>query len=402
MKLLFPLPILYDGTEYRYLQRDGARFAGYLASKGHCAQKLIVDGGDGFPPPQSPLLMAAPWNQWTSPDFWKDQKADAILLYGGMNPKLEAVASAIKRAGVPVALKMDSANGILPFPRDLWRLLKTGYHAAHQRRGVLPAAIHSLCRQVIRATRKDLPFLRRYLPLFDIVTAESEYAVENTRRWLLGNNLPDVARRTILLGHPVPDAFRFDNASPRKKRQILAVARDWRNPLKGGALLGEALSRVLNNRPDYAAVVAGEASEELVGRLGAGTHDATSRISTLPLQEAEGMMRQYVESSILALASGSEGMPNVVTEALCCGCSIVFPPELKQLAMFSNANCGTMARRRAADSIATSILRECDAWEGGERDPVRISETWSTQFHTSRETERLLSLLGLPCLDTCP
>ncbi len=402
MKLLFPLPILYDGTEYRYLQRDGARFAGYLASKGHCAQKLIVDGGDGFPPPRSPLLMAAPWSQWISTDFWKGQRADAILLYGGVNPKLEAVARAIKSAGVPVALKMDSANGIIPFPIDLWRLLKTGYHAAHQRRGVAMAALHSLFRQGIRATRKDVPFLRRFLPLFDIVTAESEYAVENTKRWLLENNLDEVAGKTVLLGHPVPDSFRFDEASHRKKKRILAVARDWRNPLKGGALLADALVVVLNNRPDYAAVVAGEASEELVGRLGAGTHDATSRISTLPLQEAEGMMRQYVESSILALASGSEGMPNVVTEALCCGCSIVFPPELKQLTMFSNANCGTMARRRTAASIATAILRECDAWDGGERNPARVSETWSAQFHTSRETERLLSLLGLPCLDSCP
>ena len=53
MKLLFPLPIVYDGTEARYLQRDGARFAQYLVSQGHEAVKIIIDDGSGYPPPNS-------------------------------------------------------------------------------------------------------------------------------------------------------------------------------------------------------------------------------------------------------------------------------------------------------------------------------------------------------------
>lgn len=41
MKFLFPTPVIYDGNEARYLQRDGARFAAYLSEQGHCAKSEI-------------------------------------------------------------------------------------------------------------------------------------------------------------------------------------------------------------------------------------------------------------------------------------------------------------------------------------------------------------------------
>ena len=41
MKFLFPTPVIYDGNESRYLQRDGARFATYLSEQGHCAKSEI-------------------------------------------------------------------------------------------------------------------------------------------------------------------------------------------------------------------------------------------------------------------------------------------------------------------------------------------------------------------------
>ena len=92
MKFLFPTPVVYDGTENRYLQRDGARFANKLVSLGHEAAKIIIDEGKGYSKPKSPILEAATWEQWCSVDYWKDQKADGVLLYGGLNPRLAPVA----------------------------------------------------------------------------------------------------------------------------------------------------------------------------------------------------------------------------------------------------------------------------------------------------------------------
>ena len=394
MKILFPLPIPYDGTEARYLQRDGARFAQYLVSQGHQAVKIIIDDGSGHPPPTSPILGVATWDQWCSSDYWKTQQADGVLLYGGFNQSLAPVARAIREAGIPLALKMDSANGVLPFPKDLWRQIKTGYHAAHQNHNKLESTLLSCSRQAIRAVR-GTKSLRSYLLLFDWITGESYYAVENTKKWLVKNHLAHLAEHTVLLAHPVPDQFLYDSASAPKRKQILAVARNWKNPLKGGELLGKVLAQTLAANADYRAVVVGESSGLVQDIALASNATLCGRIRTEPLRDSIELFSFYNESQILVVASGSESGPIVAFEAVCSGCSIVCPPEIKQLTMFTGANCGTMARHRSIGGMSEALDNEVKAWANKLRDPISISKSWSALLHTSRETEHLLSLFGL-------
>jgi glycosyltransferase involved in cell wall biosynthesis len=391
LKIIFPLPIAYDGTEPRYLQRDGARFAQYMVAQGHEAVKIIVDDGSGYPPPKSPILGIATWKQWCSTGYWKAQKADGVLLYGGFNPRLAPVARAIRDADIPLALKMDSSSGVQAFPKDAWRQLKTGYHFAHQNHNKLKSALISFARQGIRAVR-GTKRLKSYLSLFDWITGESRFAVENTKTWLVENGLEQLAERTVLLGHPVPDEFKYNASSPPKRKQIIAVARDWKNPLKGGKLLGHVLAKTLARHPDYSAVIIGESSDlvrQTVVRLNT---KASDKILVKPLMEPLAVRPHYLDSQILVCPSGSESGPIVAFEAACCGCSVVFPPELRQLAMFSDDNCGTMAKRRTPKGLSDALARECEAWERHERDPLMISKLWCTKFHTSELTGQLIGL----------
>ena len=78
MKIVFPTPVVYDGKDSRYLQRDGARLAEYFAKEGHTAIKLILDDGKGLPQPISPLLQKASYEDWCSPKFWQDTAADVV------------------------------------------------------------------------------------------------------------------------------------------------------------------------------------------------------------------------------------------------------------------------------------------------------------------------------------
>ena len=80
VKAIFPLPLVYNGTEARYLQRDGARFADEINRRGDIGVKLIIDDGSGFPKPKSPLLDTALWKDWTSSQYWAETHADLILL----------------------------------------------------------------------------------------------------------------------------------------------------------------------------------------------------------------------------------------------------------------------------------------------------------------------------------
>ena len=43
MKFLFPTPVVWDGNDARYLQRDGARFAEECIARGDEAVKVIYD-----------------------------------------------------------------------------------------------------------------------------------------------------------------------------------------------------------------------------------------------------------------------------------------------------------------------------------------------------------------------
>ena len=59
MKYLFPTPVVYDGNDTRFLQRDGARFASECVEEGHVGIKIVLDDGSDIGRPASPLLMKA-------------------------------------------------------------------------------------------------------------------------------------------------------------------------------------------------------------------------------------------------------------------------------------------------------------------------------------------------------
>lgn len=394
MRVLMPLPIPYDGTEPRYLARDGARLCGYLRSRGIEAVKLLVDDGTGHPRPCSPLLAAAPWRDWCSVEFWRRQSPSFVLLYGGVNPRLEPVAAALRSAGVPTALKMDSAHGIVAFPEDLTRLMRFHYYRARQRRGPLIAALAACAVQAVRATGVRHRAVVRLLSQFDWITVENPLSCANTQHWLSRIGRSDIAKRVVLLHHPVPSTFTVDPMQT-KQAQVLALALDWANPCKRGKLLGEALSHALPQAEDYSAMIVGEHSEDVRAAALRCDPSLATRVQAHPRCAPEHTLELYQRARILAIPSGSEGAPNVVTEAACCGCSIVAAPELKQLSMFEDARCGTMARRYGAEGLAIAILGEFQAWARGDRDPVALSSLWGSQMHVQAVTQRLFDLFNV-------
>lgn len=394
MKALFPLPLVYDGNESRFLQRDGARFTAEFNRRGDIGIKLFIDGGSGHLKPTSPLLDTASWAEWTSPQYWASTQADLILLYGGFARNLLPVAQAIKQANVPLFLKMDSAARLLPhWHTDLWRLFITAYHFQHQRHGKIIAIAHALRSRLTAIAGIGNNRLPIYFGLFGVITVESTYALENTQAWLRRKGLPHLAERVQLLHHPIPDHFIYDPATDNKANAIIAVAQDWTNPLKGGPLLADVLTRVLEARGDYQAVIVGDASEEIRKRTIKSAPALAPKVSAIAKIDADKTQAFYVNAKILITTSGSESGPLVAYEAACCGCSVVFPPELKHLNAFVEANSGRMAKWRTSRHMAQALLNECNAWDAGQRDPTAISEHWSKQTHTKCCTDQLYKWL---------
>ncbi len=374
MTLLFPTPVVYDGNDARYLRRDGARFLPALASRGDRGLKVVLSSGSKLPQPSSPDLRAGTFEDWCDPAFWSSFGADGALCYFGFSARrFLPVVRALRAAGIRLALKADSSFGLHRFPRHAAVWARKCYWVARERHAS-PAAFAKAALDMAKWIRGFPPGdMVPFLESFAAITVESPLAADNTRDWLRRHHRPDLADRVLFLPHPVPDDFVFDPARDAKEHRILAVAADWSNPRKGGSVLGRALGRFLAAHPDWRATVVG-ARSDLVASAAPRSAD---RMEALPALGAAELLPLYRASRLLVTASGSESGPIVAFEALACGCSVVFPPELLQLSWISAAGRGAMSSARTPAALAAAMERAAGLF------PMPAVETPAPPLHAS-------------------
>ena len=384
MKLLFPTPVIYDGNDPRFLARDGARFAQYLSSHGHEGIKVILSDATSPSNPKSPLLAMETFRQWCDPEYWRSFQADGALCYFGLSSKrFVPVVAAMKAAGLRLALKMDSAMGIqpqtLPSLDDFRRL----YWRSRNTRTVISSTIQALLSTARMVVFSGGASLLSFLEAFELITVESPLAADNTKAWCRRKNRTDLAEKVIILPHPVPDDFRYDPHLQSKQKRIFATALDWDNPRKGGRITAKALSRFLMRHPNWTASIVGNNSSQLAAMV-------DNDIEHFPQMISEKLLPYYQSSMIFITASGEESGPIVAFEALACGCSIVFPPHLRQLSWSEAYGMGTMSSSRTPESLVEALEKEASRWE---RTPIRFRSDRLPPLRVSELSERLLEEL---------
>jgi len=352
MTILFPTPVVYDGDDARFLQRDGARLLPALAARGERGIKVVLAPSADGPRPAAPGLRAGTSDEWRDPAFWSSFAADGALCYFGFSAsRFLPVVRAMRTAGLRLALKLDSSFGLNRFPNHAAVWFRKCYWVARERHPPAAALAKAFLDMAKWIRGPDVRTMLPYLEHFDSITAEAPLARDNTRDWLTRRRRPDLAARVEWLPHPVPDDFSFDPARDAKENRVLAVAANWSNPRKGGTILARALDRFLAARPDWRATVVG-ANSNLVATAVARAHDRTE---VRPLLASADLLPLYLSSKIFVTASGSESGPIVAFEALACGCSVVFPPELLQLSWIADAGLGAMSRARTPSALAAAL-----------------------------------------------
>ncbi len=387
MKILFPTPVTWDGNDDRYLQRDGARFAQWFAARGHEAVKIIYDRGKVPGTPVSPLLALGTPSQWQDPEYWKTFHADAALLYGGMRRSMLPVARALKDAGLRVWLKMDSHLGLFDFPQYFLTEVRRNYSLARVTRGPWPGAWRALY-STLRHSVSRSGFVKEYYETFDKITFETPLSLTNTEAWLRRHDAERFLPKLELLPHPAPDSFACTSAIP-KENLLFACCLDWTNYNKGGRLLGPALGRFLVGHPDYTAVVAGGSGEQ-VKTLAETVAGRPLPIETPGKMPSAELAPYYQRAKIFVLSSGSESQSNVVSEALCAGCSIVCSPNLPQIQSVFGRDAGTTATSHTVRGFVLAMDAEAEAWAAGKRNPAAISERVGAIYLVTPCSEKLL------------
>ena len=372
--VLFAAPSQFAGDDAFYVKRDAFRFVQYLESIVVSAKMVLLPSATGKGVPADKRLLVAPYAQWTSPEFLNGFGVRTVVVYGfGVicPRKMLPVFRAVREAGCRLVFQMDSGVGLSTFLFRPWTSFKRRYWQSRGvGRSVLRSALRAAAKIAHAAWGGPARFLcKTLLPLCNSIRVESEMALENTRKRIRSLHQAETAERVVLATHPVPDAYAWNRSRVEieKRKRIVCVALDWRNPRKGGRVLAKALARVLPGS-GWEAVLVGNHADEVAN----GT--AAAKRLVRPVLEADSSVLEpiYKESRIFVTASGAEEAPNVVYESLASGCSVVFPPELVHLDSIVRAGAGTMSRHRTVRLLAEAIHREMDAWGGGLRDADEI------------------------------
>lgn len=389
MTFLFPTPITYDGNDSRYLQRDGARFAQYLSEQGHIAKKIIISGDSIKGSPSSSLLEAAPLTDWHNSAFWAKYNADSVLLYGGFAHRMLPIAKAIRKSTPFLALKLDSSLGVhSPFYKPRL-MIKKKYHIYHQNKPFIVSAMGAILWLVKQATTSKKSFYREYFPLFDLITAESSIAAENTRNYFKKIGLTKEAKKVTVLPHPVSAAF-SETTQCKKENLIIAVAADWSNPLKCGKLLIKSLTKVLARHTDYSAIIVGDNFDGLKTLGNKAGDNIAKRIQFLGKLDSDQIAPYYQKSKIHIITSGSESGPISASEALTCGCSLVFTKNLLQLQPISESGFATISSHRSPSALANALSNEITKWQSTQSYQQNIQQSLLKKINISDLSNELI------------
>jgi glycosyltransferase involved in cell wall biosynthesis len=200
----------------------------------------------------------------------------------------------------------------------------------------------------------------------------------------------ELGRKVIAAPYPVKPVFLDCAVDSERPPQIVAIGR-WDDPQKDARLLADALACLVRRQPEIRSIVIGRGGENVFARL-CREHP---RIDYRGRQPPAEVARALAGSRVLVSTSRWEGAPNVVNEALCCGCSLVGPEHVPCFVSFCGEGpYGTTYRQRSARAVVDAVETELQHWSAGRRDPRAIAEHWRPRFDPVNVCRELLSSLA--------
>jgi len=208
------------------------------------------------------------------------------------------------------------------------------------------------------------------------------------------------AERVVTVANGV-DHDRFAPHDRDTARRELGVRDGERIVLSAGHLVERkgfhhvvrALPRVLARHPAVRLVIAGAPGEEgdHTARIRAAIRDAgvEERVTLAGGLPPERLALWYSAADVFCLASAKEGRPNVLLEAIACGCPVVATRVWGTPEIVSGDWLGILVDSTAPDVLGDALVRALDtAWDRG-----RIAER-ANEFSWQEGAERVERVLA--------
>jgi glycosyltransferase involved in cell wall biosynthesis len=326
-----------------------------------------------------------------SPEWWRAQQLEGIVLYSWGQPKFRKVAAAIHAAEIFLVLNQDNGGMVSPLA-GLPDWLREQWIVAGQGRGIRP------CLRFVKLTLRGLtiglsltdPLRAVHLKQGDVIACVSPIAARYFRKvcWFYGGAV--LSERVTVVPHAVEPLFHF--SSGPKYRQVACVGR-WQDIVQKRPWMLIAVVGMLVAADDQVRVV-------IVGR---GTpmldlwHQSLSenqrrRVELRGQVDRGGLAGILRESQVFYSPSAFESFGIAAAEALCAGCSVVAGRSVSMASFewFVAENSGTLADVDDAECHVKTLMRELDCWAAGQRSPEQISAVWCDRLHADKVAAHIL------------
>jgi glycosyltransferase involved in cell wall biosynthesis len=379
LRILALIPLVY-GDDYGFWNRDLGLVVRTLRSMGHDAWLMaLYDPGQTLGP-DKPVIRAT-MKELEDPAWWQKQQPDALIIGTWSATRFEAIRTAALSLKKPLIEKLDTDGVKSPkiwFSRYLLRdAVNYNYSDPWHRKA--KAFLKAVSRTVVVFAFPGLldKKMVKGMSRVAVFAAETPLAVARVKRFLrLFGAAP--MPRVVTISHPVNTSQMRLLPGDLKENIVVAVGR-WDDAVKGWPLLVEVARRFLAIRPDWKMVVIG----------GLPRFSAKVRKEILSLQdcllltgplEHQQLSEWNRRAKIYLLTSHCETFNIAAAEALCCGCSVVGPSQIASASYFAGCQSGTPSYLRTPDHMTDALVAEADEWEGGKRDPVKISQASLQKF----------------------
>ena len=223
---------------------------------------LATFPGDGIN--QGNPVITADRIQYTLPEWWKDQRPDAIVLNTWSAPRHDDIRRAALSAGCPIIEKLDTDGVKSPrvYPWHSLRRTWVNYDLRHPFSNGIPRKAEAIARFLITYLFPSLLDRKmvRCMERVPVYAAETPLSSARVRRFLEMYRASPMPR-VVTIPHPVNTSCMGFASQDRKSDQIIAVGR-WDDAVKGWPLLGKIVEHFLERNPNWSFLVAGSGAEK--------------------------------------------------------------------------------------------------------------------------------------------
>jgi hypothetical protein len=391
MRIFTCTPVAFGGGTDFFARDSGLLCRGFQAIG---IESRAVMPGERKPEDEADLIRTD-YHNLESPEWWRAQQLDGVVLYAWGRPKFRKVAAAIHEAGIFLVLNQDSGGlagplaGLRDWTEEQWIL-------AGQGRGA--GAWLRFLKLVLRGLSVGLmltdPLRAAHLKQGDVIACVSPKAAASYRKLCRIYGGAALADRVRVIPHAVEPRFHYSGG--RKIRQVACVGR-WHDAVqKRPWLLMEVISSLVAVDHDLSVVIIGRETSELVHWHQCLPANARSRVRLTGKVGRDELADTFRESQVFYSPSAFESFGIAAAEALCSGCTVVAGRSVSMASFewFVSENSGTLATMNQASGHLQALREELDLWHHGGHDPARIASVWCERLHADKVAKRLLELAG--------